>query len=47
MFTIKNNDDVYSAPECTVISIKAQGVLCLSGDQNSIDDAEERDLGVY
>lgn len=47
MFTIKNNDDVYSAPECTVISIKTQGVLCLSGEENGIDDAEERDLGVY
>ena len=47
MFTIKNNDEVYSAPECTIVSMRVQGVLCLSGDQNEIEDAEERDLGVY
>ena len=47
MLTIKNNEEVYSAPECMVISVKVQGVLCLSGEENSIEDAEERDLGVY
>ena len=30
MFTIKSNEEVYSAPECTVISVKVQGVLCSS-----------------
>lgn len=47
MLTIKNNEEVYSAPECMVISVKVQGVLCLSGEENGIDDAEERDLGTF
>ena len=32
MLTIKNNEEVYSAPECMVISVKVQGMLCTSGD---------------
>ena len=31
MLTIKNNEEVYSAPECTLISVKVQGMLCTSG----------------
>lgn len=31
MLTIKNNEEVYSAPECMVISVKVQGMLCTSG----------------
>lgn len=31
MLTIKNNEEVYSAPECMVISVKVQGMLCQSG----------------
>lgn len=30
MLTIKNNEEVYSAPECTCISINVQGVVCTS-----------------
>ena len=30
MFTIKNNEDVYSAPECTVVSFNVQRVVCTS-----------------
>ena len=30
MLTIKNNEEVYSAPECMVISVKVQGMLCQS-----------------
>ena len=42
MFTIKNNDDVYSAPECTVISLNVQGMICgsLDGTQTPEDDGE-------
>lgn len=47
MLTIKNNEEVYSAPECMVISVKVQGVLCLSGEENGIENAEERELGTY
>ena len=47
MLTIKNNEEMYSAPECMVISVKVQGVLCLSGEENGIQDAEERELGTY
>ena len=35
MLTIKNNEDVYSAPECMVISVKVQGMLCQSGQFSS------------
>ena len=46
MFTIKNNDDVYSAPECTVISIKVQGVVCASlGSADTDGDEEMGDIG--
>lgn len=30
MLTIKNNEEVYSAPECTVISVLVRSILCAS-----------------
>ena len=30
MLTIKNNEEVYTTPVCTMISVKVQGVLCVS-----------------
>ena len=50
MLTIKNNEEVYSAPECTVISVKVQGVLCTSpGDPGTANggysDNPLEDLG--
>ena len=47
MFTTKSNEEVYTAPVCTIVSMKVQGVLCLSGEENDIDKAVERDLGDY
>ncbi len=47
MFTIKNNDEVYSAPECIVISVKVQGMLCQSptpgeaGETNTYNSYDE------
>lgn len=48
MLTIKNNEEVYSAPECMVISVKVQGMLCQSlvpggagGDDTIVDDDDD------
>ena len=38
MLTIKNNEEVYSAPECTIISVKVHGVLCASPGGAGDDD---------
>ncbi len=47
MLTIKNNEEVYSAPECMVISVKVQGMLCQSpvpggagGDDTIVDGGD-------
>ncbi len=42
MLTIKNNEEVYSAPECMVISVKVQGIICgsLDGTQTPNDEGE-------
>lgn len=46
MFTIKNNEEVYSAPECMVISVKVQGVVCASPGNPDLDGDEEMgDIG--
>lgn len=43
-----NKKMFYEAPDAELIELKAdQGIICLSGDENSIDDAEERDLGTF
>lgn len=52
MLTIKNNEEVYSAPECMVISVKVQGMLCTSGDYSlggggSYGDEDTNDNGSY
>ena len=48
MLTIKNNEEVYSAPECTVISIKVQGMLCQSPVPGGAgEDEQYNDLGNY
>ena len=48
MFTIKNNDEVYSAPECIVISVKVQGMLCQSPTRGAAgEDEEYNDLGNF
>lgn len=48
MLTIKNNEEVYSAPECMVISVKVQGVLCSSpggaGDSDPYGDNDNVDI---
>ena len=45
MLTIKNNEEVYSAPECMVISVKVQGVVCASlGSADTDGDQEMGDI---
>ena len=45
MLTIKNNEEVYSAPECMVISVKVQGVVCASlGSADTDGDEEMEDI---
>ena len=41
MLTIKNNEEVYSAPECMVISVKVQGMLCTSPTPGSAGGDDE------
>ena len=46
MLTIKNNEEVYSAPECTLISVKVQGMLCTSGPGSASNGFDsDHDLG--
>jgi len=42
MFTIQTNEEVYTAPVCTIVSVKVQGVLCgsLDGTDTPVDDGE-------
>ena len=48
MLTIKNNEEVYSAPECMVISVKVQGMLCTSPTPGSAGgDDEYNDMGDF
>ena len=45
MLTIKNNEEVYSAPECMVISVKVQGIVCASlGSADTDGDQEMGDI---
>lgn len=43
MFTIKNNDEVYSAPECTYVTMNVQAVVCAS--LGSADTDGDEDMG--
>ena len=49
MLTIKSNEEVYSAPECMVISVKVQGVLCSSPEYGNPGEAggDLQDGGTY
>ena len=46
MFTIKNNDEVYTAPVCTIVSMRVQGVLCVSPGNPDLEGEEQMgDIG--
>lgn len=43
MLTIKNNEEVYSAPECNFVTMNVQTIVCTSPGNPDLDG--DQDLG--
>ena len=47
MFTENKVLDEYIEPVCSTVAVRAQGIICISGEDNDIANATEYDLGSY